>query len=227
MGNSTAKLSLALLLLVSVWVAAYWLYEPRRAPVTIDPEPAPEQPDSTHAPDEAPAPPVNRAGPASAGVVPPEFIRDMFQPEDTLESIAGKFSVSVEAITRANPLMSPDRMGPGREILIPKDPTNIQGRPLPPKVHEPRPPEPAPGAMPAARPPAPEPAPAPVPKAPPSAPAFQEYTVQPGDTLSGISKRFYGSVQYSDRIYEANKDRLKSPDDLGLGQKLRIPPKPD
>ncbi len=222
MGNSTTKLSLALLLLVSLWVAVYWLYEPRHAPVTIAPETPPDQPDSTHAPDLDPAPVRPAPPPANSGVVPPEFFHYMIQPEDTLAGIARKFNVSVDAITRSNPLMSPDRMGPGREILIPKDPGNIQGRPAQPKVEEPRPPDPRP-TVPQAD-PKPEPKPEPKPAPPP---ATQEYTVQPGDTLSGISKRFYGTVQYSDHIYEANKDRLKSPDDLKLGQKLRIPPKPN
>lgn len=53
-----------------------------------------------------------------------------------------------------------------------------------------------------------------------------EYTVKPGDTLSGIAKEFYGSVRYIDFVYQSNRDRLRSKDDLKPGQVLRIPPKP-
>ncbi|WP_417847924.1 LysM peptidoglycan-binding domain-containing protein [Thalassoglobus sp.] len=49
------------------------------------------------------------------------------------------------------------------------------------------------------------------------------YRVQPGDTLSGISMKTFGSYSRYLDIYEANKDQLNSPDDLRLGQELRIP----
>lgn len=49
------------------------------------------------------------------------------------------------------------------------------------------------------------------------------YRVQAGDTLSGIAHKFLGSsARYRD-LYEANRDRLSSPDDLRQGQELRIP----
>ncbi|QDT34295.1 LysM peptidoglycan-binding domain-containing protein [Thalassoglobus polymorphus] len=51
----------------------------------------------------------------------------------------------------------------------------------------------------------------------------QTYRVQPGDTLSGISMKTFGSYSRYLDIYEANKDQLNSPDDLRLGQELRIP----
>jgi nucleoid-associated protein YgaU len=49
------------------------------------------------------------------------------------------------------------------------------------------------------------------------------YTVQSGDTLSGISKRFYGDAHQYMKIFEANKDQLKDPDKIQPGQKLVIP----
>ena len=52
---------------------------------------------------------------------------------------------------------------------------------------------------------------------------FDEYTVQFGDTLSGISERFLGSQQRFREIYEANKDRMSSPDRLRVGSAIRIP----
>lgn len=50
----------------------------------------------------------------------------------------------------------------------------------------------------------------------------QIYTVVAGDNLTKIAKKFYGNDDY-DAIYEANKDRMKSPGDLRVGQTLIIP----
>lgn len=52
----------------------------------------------------------------------------------------------------------------------------------------------------------------------------QFYTVVKGDTLSKISKQFYGSAQKYNRIFEANRPMLKHPDKIYPGQVLRIPP---
>ena len=52
----------------------------------------------------------------------------------------------------------------------------------------------------------------------------QIYTVVAGDTLSKIASKFYGSGNW-EPIYEANKDRMKSPGDLRVGQTLIIPEK--
>ncbi len=49
------------------------------------------------------------------------------------------------------------------------------------------------------------------------------YVVQPGDTLSSISKRYYGSVRRWKDIYKANRDRLASPESVRPGQTLRLP----
>jgi nucleoid-associated protein YgaU len=49
------------------------------------------------------------------------------------------------------------------------------------------------------------------------------YTVKPGDTLSKISKQFYGSATDYMRIFEANKDKLTDPDKIQVGQELKIP----
>ena len=50
----------------------------------------------------------------------------------------------------------------------------------------------------------------------------QIYTVVAGDNLTKIAKKFYGNEEY-EAIYEANKDRMKSPSDLRVGQTLVIP----
>ena len=53
--------------------------------------------------------------------------------------------------------------------------------------------------------------------------ASQMYTVKPGDTLSKISKQFYGNANDYMRIFNANKDKLKDPDHINVGQELKIP----
>jgi nucleoid-associated protein YgaU len=53
--------------------------------------------------------------------------------------------------------------------------------------------------------------------------AARTYTVQSGDTLSKISKQFYGDSNKYMRIFEANKDKLKDPDRIQPGQVLVIP----
>lgn len=52
------------------------------------------------------------------------------------------------------------------------------------------------------------------------------YTVQKGDTLSGIAKKQYGDANAYMRIFEANKPMLTDPDKIYPGQVLRVPPKP-
>jgi nucleoid-associated protein YgaU len=57
-----------------------------------------------------------------------------------------------------------------------------------------------------------------------SAPEGQFYTVVSGDTLSKISKQYYGDANKYMKIFDANKPMLSSPDKIYPGQKLRIPP---
>ena len=55
-------------------------------------------------------------------------------------------------------------------------------------------------------------------------PEAQFYTVQPGDSLSKIAKKFYGNAMKYPVIFEANKPMLTNPDRIYPGQVLRIPP---
>lgn len=81
-----------------------------------------------------------------------------------------------------------------------------------------------PAAKPAAAPTAPAQAkPAPATAAAPAESAEQTYTVQKGDTLSAISKKFYGKANEYMKIFNANKDQLKDPDRINVGQVLKIP----
>jgi nucleoid-associated protein YgaU len=53
--------------------------------------------------------------------------------------------------------------------------------------------------------------------------AARTYTVQPGDSLSKISKQFYGDANKYMKIFEANKDKLSDPDKVKVGTELLIP----
>jgi nucleoid-associated protein YgaU len=52
---------------------------------------------------------------------------------------------------------------------------------------------------------------------------FQKYTVGKNDTLQKISQKFYGTTKRWTKIFEANKESLKSPDRVYPGQVLNIP----
>ena len=54
-------------------------------------------------------------------------------------------------------------------------------------------------------------------------PESKFYTVKSGDTLSKISKEFYGDANQYNKIFEANKPLLSDPNKIYPGQVLRIP----
>ncbi|HEY9721965.1 MAG TPA: LysM peptidoglycan-binding domain-containing protein, partial [Oscillatoriaceae cyanobacterium] len=79
-----------------------------------------------------------------------------------------------------------------------------------------------------AAPPAPKAAPAPAPKAPPApapkpAPAAPTYTVQSGDTLSGIAQRALGAAGRWTDIFNLNRDQISNPNVIHPGQVLKLP----
>jgi nucleoid-associated protein YgaU len=49
------------------------------------------------------------------------------------------------------------------------------------------------------------------------------YTVESGDTLSKIARRFYGDANAYQRIFEANRDQLDDPNKIYPGQQLKLP----
>src|SRR5436309_13412705 len=53
----------------------------------------------------------------------------------------------------------------------------------------------------------------------------QTYTVQEGDTLASISRRFYKTSKRWREIQDANEKKVDDPDNLKAGQKLKIPMK--
>jgi LysM repeat protein len=56
-----------------------------------------------------------------------------------------------------------------------------------------------------------------------TAAAARTYTVQAGDTLSGIAKQHLGDASKYTKIFEANRDVLSDPDRIKPGQVLKIP----
>lgn len=54
-------------------------------------------------------------------------------------------------------------------------------------------------------------------------PQGQTYTVKSGDTLSKIAKEHYGDANEYMKIFYANRDQLKDPDKIQIGQQLTIP----
>jgi LysM repeat protein len=52
---------------------------------------------------------------------------------------------------------------------------------------------------------------------------FGIYTVQAGDTLSKIAKQLLGSPNKYMEIFNINKDVLKNPDMIKIGQQIKLP----
>ncbi len=52
---------------------------------------------------------------------------------------------------------------------------------------------------------------------------FEEYTVQEGDTLQKISKKYYDSYSQWTKIYDINKEIIKDPNRIKPGIILKIP----
>mgnify|MGYP006291179355 CR=1 FL=1 len=47
--------------------------------------------------------------------------------------------------------------------------------------------------------------------------------VAPGETLASLARRFYGDERMAARIWEANRERLRSPELVVPGMELRLP----
>jgi nucleoid-associated protein YgaU len=54
-------------------------------------------------------------------------------------------------------------------------------------------------------------------------PYTQTHVVVAGDTLGKIAQKYYGDASLYNQIFEANRDVLKDPNKIQVGQKLRIP----
>jgi len=52
---------------------------------------------------------------------------------------------------------------------------------------------------------------------------YHLHIVKSGESLSKIAKHYYKDANSYMKIFDANKDQLKNPDLINVGQKLRIP----
>ena len=52
---------------------------------------------------------------------------------------------------------------------------------------------------------------------------FQTYTIQKGDTLWKIARKFYGSGKEWRKIFQANQDTITNPDKIKSGIEIKIP----
>lgn len=218
--DAIRRASLGFGILVVVWIAVYWWWQPSGKSIAFDPEAAearlvgsvstqgnvpiadPVAPARREEPVSRPAPPQRPPAAESRlvdGVVAPRFKSYTVRRGDTLESIAQRELGARDlaaAISRSNPLLDPARLREGQVIQIPLDPTNIQGRE--------------------------------VRRTPLASVAVKgtEYVVRPGDTLAEISNRQYGTTAHWRLILEANRDRLKDERSIRPGQSIVIPPQP-
>lgn len=58
---------------------------------------------------------------------------------------------------------------------------------------------------------------------PPEAPSVRTYTVKRGDCLWKIAKQYYGNGAQYTKIYDANRDKIKNPNLIYVGQVFVIP----
>lgn len=229
MDHHGGKIATGLFALVVIWIIVFWLWQPAEPGISFgdanrhsEPTRPPTGGSSTRpvlpdpiveVPQQRPEPPKpTNPEPATPkpGVVAPEFIEYTVQPGDTFASIARRFYGSTgkaELIARANPLVDPTRIKNGRVLKIPKDPSNIQGKPVI-----------------AAPPTAPSQSPGPATAVPVA--GERRHTVERGDTLTSISKKYYGTIKKTDVILKANRNVLSKAEDLRPGQTLVIPPAP-
>ena len=59
--------------------------------------------------------------------------------------------------------------------------------------------------------------------APAAVETFQFYTIQKGDSLSKIAKKYYGDAMKYPVLFEANREVIKNPDLIYPGQVVRVP----
>ncbi|HCT44711.1 MAG TPA: hypothetical protein DF699_05830 [Phycisphaerales bacterium] len=224
MDERSSRIFIGMSLLVLVWIGVYWMWQP-----THDQQPPkitfeqPQHTESTPAAIEQPAAgnaptiidqmnitqtdPVEPTPAPQPELIPPEFIEHIVRENETMQSIAKEHFGSGEnwrTIARANPFVDPQKLKAGMSIRIPKDPNNIQGRVTGRDAE--------PGVIESHT---------------DSQAAVIEYVVRPGDSLSRISQRIYGSSRHARFIFDSNRDKLKSMDDISIGQLLRLPPIPE
>jgi len=219
--ESSQRVLFSMTLLALLWIVVYWSWGPGDPTPTVsfdDPSRVTEPTDDP-APGGAGVAPVDPRRSAETGtgdpgdgsgtgdglrVSPPKFRSVVIRAGETLEDIAQREYGDRRlwrAIAEANPLRDVERIRAGDTLRLPVDPSNVQGVVVDRSGERASPPT-------------------------PPAPEFVEYVVRSGDTLSEISQAYYGTIRNADLIYEANRDTLRSKDDLRVGETIRLPAAP-
>ncbi len=234
MDERSSRIFFGLCLLVLVWIGVYWMWQPSQPVITFDGIPVEKRVDT---PDSEPPQSISTIdddvqgigllppGQGESGVrstdptgtqvepyrlVPPEFFNHIVMKDEVMETIARHYLGSIDdwrIIAKANPRVDPQKLKPGMTLRIPKDKSNIQG------VVEGK--ESRLGVLETPR----------LDDSQGDASVI-EYVVQPGDSLSRISQRFYGTSRHAKFIFESNRNILRTLDDISIGQLLRLPPIP-
>jgi nucleoid-associated protein YgaU len=177
------------------------------APEAAVAEPAPAEPapvEAEAAP--APAPEAETPKPAEPAPAPETYT---VVGGDSLSGIAGRVLGDINRWREIYDL-NKDAIGENPDLIFPGLALKLPGG-------APAAPAPAPAAPPAE---AAAPAPAP-PRAP--APAAPTYTVQSGDSLSGIAGKTLNDINRWGEIFELNRDQVSDPGQIFAGQVLKLP----
>ncbi|HZE99594.1 MAG TPA: LysM peptidoglycan-binding domain-containing protein [Planctomycetota bacterium] len=134
--------------------------------------------------------------------------------KDTFDTIAQKHYGSKSyalMIAAANPDVKPTSLRVGKKIILPPKQA-VEKKEEAPVVRDVTPP--------------PDAAPKTDTALKTTATGQKVYTVQPGDTLSGISVKVYNTSRHYQKIYEANRDAIEDPNTLQVGLNLTMPELP-
>ncbi len=193
-------------------------------PATLDAEIA-EKPVGPYT-DELNPPPV--AGPAGQGN--PWELPEIYRPENAQTAPDNGPPISPGApapINLANPIPAETAANPRIDVGSPfgtpisSDPKPIVEKPLPENKNWTTVPNPNPRSR-----PLPNSTAVTVPPATQTpASNVAMYQIRPGDTLSVLAEKHLGSSRRYMEIYQANRDILRSPDDIQVGMLIRIPPR--
>jgi nucleoid-associated protein YgaU len=168
-----------------------------------DPPPAAPQPVET-------SPTAVVSAPAAAA---PSGGDEVAAPARSPERVVPTFSPFTGTTAAAPTAPAPDESARiRRSPTRPEEAQRLLGISLPPVALAPAPP-PASVAAPTL----------PAPAVPPPPAPEHRHVVRPGDSLTAISVRYYGTSRRWEDIFEANRDILSDPNLLQVGQRLRIP----
>lgn len=197
------RIYVALCVLAGLWIAVYWLYDagsPADAPRVVTFASTPE----------TTSPELAFVEPVTTGVVAPEFTQYTIDRKGlTWADISQDVFATPDhaaAIADANPFVI--HLTLGKQVRVPVDPANTRGKPL---AQQPDPPRAEP------------------PKQPQGPAIIAEHTVEAGEVLGEISRRYYGSSSHWRVIFEFNRDalRIESEREIRPGHVLQIPALPD